>query len=301
MYPLLLDTSAKYALWGGKRINKLLGFDNSVPAAMVGIFSGNCGFKNGDLKEETLLNFAQNDKTDFFGKNFVREEKFPVNVSIVDAYDRTPIGVSNKDRIIYVADADENSEIILGFNRNVYSETLIKEYENSALAEKCNFVKVKKGDVLTVPAGIIHAIGRGILCYIISSGNEKFYTISDYGRTDTFGRKEKIDINGALSVLDLSRFNSFYDDNSDLSLYPFGTVNDKQIENIGVSFVKLNGTVGINNRNSFTCVIPTCGEAKLSYPSGSMELVNGNAVLFPKSTTLKINGYSDFFVITLKD
>lgn len=78
-----------------------------------------------------------------------------------------------------VLGARENACVYFGFSRKVSKEELAaasarSETEPNAMTEFTNRVPVKTGDVFFVPAGVIHAIGRG-LSYFGGAGADRLY------------------------------------------------------------------------------------------------------------------------------
>lgn len=81
-----------------------------------------------------------------------------------------------------------------------------KRLEEGTVSEILNKVYVKKGDILVVPAGVIHAIGAGILICEIQDSSEAVYRLYDYNRKDSNGRKRKLDIDQGLKVMTYSKY-----------------------------------------------------------------------------------------------
>ncbi len=63
-------------------------------------------------------------------------------------------------------------------------------------------VKVKKGDVFFIPAGLVHAIGKGVVIAEIQESSDITYRIYDYNRKDDKGNERELHIEQALDVID---------------------------------------------------------------------------------------------------
>ena len=60
-------------------------------------------------------------------------------------------------------DAKEGAYLYYGFKKEISKEELERRIKEDTLLEVLNQVPVKKGDVLFIEAGTIHAIGKDIL------------------------------------------------------------------------------------------------------------------------------------------
>ena len=101
-------------------------------------------------------------------------------------------------------DADEGAELIYGFKRDVTREELRCAIEKTELAPMLNSVPVKAGDVFFVPAGLLHAIGRGILICEIQQNSDTTYRVYDWGRVGADGKPRELHVDKALDVLKLT-------------------------------------------------------------------------------------------------
>ena len=65
-------------------------------------------------------------------------------------------------------------------------------------------VPVKKGDVFFIPAGLVHAIGKGVVVVEIQQSSDITYRIYDYKRVDDQGNERDLHTAEALDVIDFS-------------------------------------------------------------------------------------------------
>ena len=63
-------------------------------------------------------------------------------------------------------------------------------------------VPVKSGEVFYMPAGMVHAIGGGIVLYEIQQSSDVTYRLWDYNRTNAAGEKRPLHLKQALDVID---------------------------------------------------------------------------------------------------
>jgi mannose-6-phosphate isomerase len=69
------------------------------------------------------------------------------------------------------------------------------------LADILTVHKVKKGDAFFIPAGTVHAIGKGIILAEIQQSSDITYRLFDYDRKDKDGNKRELHLENALNAL----------------------------------------------------------------------------------------------------
>ena len=143
--------------------------------------------------------------------------QFPLLIKFIDANDNLSIQVhpddkmaeeehesSGKTEMWYVMNSEPNSELICGFKKGVDKELYSNCLNENKLQEILNYEKVKPGDVFYLPAGSIHAIGRGILVAEIQQTSNLTYRIFDWNRTDANGKARELNTELALKAIDFS-------------------------------------------------------------------------------------------------
>ncbi len=178
----------------------------------------------GPLKGQTLKQLIKTFKGDFVGNivHDIFENEFPLLIKFIDA--KTPLSIQvhpsnklakerhnsfGKNEMWYVMQAEDNAELIVGFNQKIAKENYKEHLNNATLNEILNIEKVKKGDTYYTPTGRVHAIGAGVLLAEIQQTSNITYRIYDYDRVDAkAGEKRELHTDLAIDVID---FNS-YDD-----------------------------------------------------------------------------------------
>ena len=64
-------------------------------------------------------------------------------------------------------------------------------------------VPVKAGETYYIPAGMLHAIGAGIMLYEIQQSSDVTYRFYDWERTDAQGKKRELHLQKAVDVTDV--------------------------------------------------------------------------------------------------
>ena len=101
-----------------------------------------------------------------------------------------------------ILEAWENGGIYLGFQEGLEKKHFAKLIKEGKDVDSClNFYPVSRGDFITVPAGTIHAIGKGVLLLEIQQSSGITYRVWDWNRVDKEGRPRPLHLHKALDVL----------------------------------------------------------------------------------------------------
>lgn len=222
LYPLKFKPVIIDKIWGGSKLKNLLKKPTeSVKAGESWEISGvpgriskvSHGFLAGNNLEELIEIYMGDLVGDrVFEKFGVR---FPLLTKFIDANDMLSIQVHPDDDLAkerhksfgktemwYVLQADPQSELIVGFNREVNKDTYIKHLNEKRLSAILNSEIVKEGDVFFLPSGRIHAIGAGILLAEIQQTSDITYRIYDFDRRDQNGNFRELHTDLAVDAID---------------------------------------------------------------------------------------------------
>ena len=222
---LKLEPAYKDYVWGGERLkkeyNKNSPYEKTAESWELSCHkNGLTRISGGELDGKTLaevIETAKSEGVDLLGKRCAEFSDFPVLIKLIDAnaslsiqvhpddaYAREKEGGFGKTEVWYVVSADEGAELVYGWKRDVTKEELRSAIEKSELSPLLNSVPVKAGDVFFVPAGLLHAIGKGILICEIQQNSDTTYRVYDWGRVGADGKPRELHVEKALDVLKLS-------------------------------------------------------------------------------------------------
>lgn len=123
--------------------------------------------------------------------------EFPLLVKIIQANDTLSIqvhpddewavklegkGKRGKTECWYVLDAAPDAKLVYGIKEGFSNEVLAKAIETNTLEQYLEFVTVKKGDFVYIPAGTVHAIGPGLRLLEVQQSCDLTYRLYDWGR-----------------------------------------------------------------------------------------------------------------------
>ncbi|MDR1877638.1 MAG: class I mannose-6-phosphate isomerase [Flavobacteriaceae bacterium] len=223
LYPLIFQPTFHYRIWGG---NKLRSFGKNITEENIGEsweISTVPGFvsvvSNGDLKGADLNELVAKYKDKLVGGKVYQYygDKFPLLIKFLDA--ATPLSVQvhpddeyagkhhnsfGKTEMWYVLDTEPDSEVILGFKKNVDESVFSENIEKNTVESVLRKVHPERGDVIYIPSGRVHAMGKGLSVVEIQQTSDITYRIYDYDRVDKDGKKRELHLQQAKEVSDFS-------------------------------------------------------------------------------------------------
>lgn len=216
--PLFLKPVFQERIWGGTKLTEFghdIPYDNTGECWAISAHPNgantilNGRYKNYTLDqvwEENRALFGNDDREAFplLTKILDAQDKLSVQVHPDDAYAKAHEGEYGKTECWYILDAEEDAEIIYGVNAQ-NQETLNNMIDNREFDQLFNTVKVQKGDFYYVPAGTVHAIGKGIMILETQQSSDTTYRIYDYDRTDKNGEQRALHLEESKEAIDLSQ------------------------------------------------------------------------------------------------
>ena len=82
----------------------------------------------------------------------------------------------------YVLDALPDASLVYGLKKQYTKEQIKDAILNNTLEDFLNIVPVSKGDFIFIPAGTVHAIGKGLRLLEIQQSCDTTYRLYDWGR-----------------------------------------------------------------------------------------------------------------------
>ncbi|MFA6923238.1 MAG: type I phosphomannose isomerase catalytic subunit [Bacteroidales bacterium] len=301
LYPLKFKTIFKDKIWGGDKIKTILGKDfsplpNCGEAWEISAIQGDLSLvKNGFLEGNNLEELVEIYMGDLVGDKIYEQFgiEFPLLIKFIDAKEMLSVQVHpddetarknhnsyGKTEMWYVLNADKNSQIINGFNKEVNKEIFLEHLKNNKLKNILNFENAEKDDVFFNPAGRIHAIGAGICLAEIQQTSDITYRIYDWDRVDKKGKSRELHLNFALDVMDYKHYNNYktyyqteLNKSSNIIECPYFTTN--------VIHLTKEISLDYNFIDSFVIYICVEGKMKLEYGKNAIDLIKGETVLVP--------------------
>lgn len=222
LYPLKFTPILKEKIWGGKRIQTLLKHDIGGMERcgesweLSGILDDESVVANGFLSENNLNELLEVYLTDLVGeKNY---EKFglgfPLLIKFIDAQDNLSVqvhpddelakrkyGQNGKTEMWHVIAAEPGAGLYVGFKQKVSKEQYVEAVASGVLHDLLQFYPVAPGDTFMIPAGTVHAIGKGVLLAEIQQPSDITFRIFDWNRVDEEGNSRELHTEEALEAI----------------------------------------------------------------------------------------------------
>ena len=106
-----------------------------------------------------------------------------------------------KTEMWYIVDADEDAEIICGLADGIDNAAFCNALQKGELMSALKIQKVHRGETYFIPAGLLHAIGKGILIAEIQQNCDLTYRVYDYDRRGADGSLRQLHIDKACDVI----------------------------------------------------------------------------------------------------
>lgn len=220
----MLTPAVKSTIWGGEKLIDDFGFrpekpgDNIAEAWMLsGHKAGPAYIRNGGYTGMTLNEALRIAGRKLLGTHCDGIEGFPILIKFIDACDKLSIQVhpgdeyarrveneNGKTEAWYILEAKPGAELIYGVNREMPREEFAGDIRKNRIMDDVNRVKVKAGDVVFIPSGMLHAIGAGIFLAEVQQSSNTTYRVYDYDRRDKFGNPRELHVEKATDVVDLT-------------------------------------------------------------------------------------------------
>ena len=207
-----LKPACKDYPWGGRRLIEDFGVESDkkivAEAWMLSCHpDGASIITGGEFDGKTLADYISLRGAKILGTNCQHFKEFPVLIKFIDAKQNLSVQVHpddeyalthenqlGKSEMWYVIDAEENSVLYCGFNKKISRDEFVARIKNNSLVEVLDAVPAKKGDVIFIPAGTIHAVGKGVLIAEIQQNSNVSYRIYDYGRNRPLHIAQALDV-----------------------------------------------------------------------------------------------------------
>ncbi|TCK66797.1 mannose-6-phosphate isomerase type 1 [Winogradskyella wandonensis] len=301
LYPLKFKPILKDKIWGGEKLSKYL--NKPSKSTQVGesweisdVDGDTSIVTNGPLKGQSLKTLLENYQSHLMGeKNYQRfGNKFPLLIKFIDAKQDLSIQLHPNDRLAaerhdsfgktemwYVMQADEDSNLIVGFNQKVTPEKYLQHLEYKTLTEILNFDKVKKGDTYFIEVGRVHAIGAGVLLAEIQQTSDITYRVYDWDRVDSDGNSRELHNDLAIDAIDFNMKNDFRVTYNKTQNQSNAMVNCQYFT---TNYIKLDSELQKkNNFDSFIIYICVEGQMEIHTSSGKEIIKKGETMLLPAS------------------
>ncbi len=232
LYPIKFTPRLKERLWGGKEFlaevksgikgvkidpEKVYGESWELSA----VEGDQSVVANGYLKRNNIEEIIEVYMGNLIGeKNYERFGlTFPLLIKSLDCNDVLSVQVHPDDELAaerhnsygktemwYVTDCEPGAALYVGFkDTSITREQYLEALNEDRLPEILNRVEIKAGDTFFIPAGTVHALGKGIKVVEIQQTSDVTYRLYDWNRVDENGNSRELHTALAVDAIDFSR------------------------------------------------------------------------------------------------
>lgn len=219
MVPLIFSDVYKDYIWGGRNLEQ---WGKKLPEGIVAESweischpDGPSRVVNGEFEGETLADLITRYPKEMMGTKVSEiHTDFPLLVKLIDAQNKLSVQVhpddsyallheqeNGKNEMWYILWAAPDAQLIIDVKKNVHKDQFLTGLSQGNLDQYLNFVNVKEGDVIYISAGLVHAIGAGIVLIEIQQNSNSTYRVFDYNRKGADGKLRPLHIDKALDVI----------------------------------------------------------------------------------------------------
>lgn len=219
LYPYVLDPKLAPAIWGGSELVTEYG-KHGDPNAKIGE-SWECWDENrvtdGSLTGRTVADLRASLGPKLLG-NIDATRIFPVLTKIITAHDWLSVQVhpddayarrvehqpNGKTECWFVFRAQPDAQLVLGWSRDTSRAEYERRAADGTLGDILRRIPVKAGDTIYIPAGMVHAIGAGVVLFETQQASDLTYRMFDWNRVGSDGKPRQLHVEKAADVLDYS-------------------------------------------------------------------------------------------------
>lgn len=302
LYPLKFQSLLKEKIWGGTKMERILG-KKIAPMThcgesweVSGLIGDESVVKNGFLADNNLNELIEVYLTELVGEQIYEKFGFgfPLLIKFIDACENLSVqvhpddalakrkyGQNGKTEMWHVVQADPGSGLYIGFKKKITAEQYENAVGSGALSEILQFYPVAAGDTFLIPAGTVHAIGKGILLAEIQQPSDVTFRIFDWNRVDAAGNTRELHTEEAIEAI-------HFQENTGNFKLPYQLVHNQTVSIIRSPFFNVNILEcdsplhkSYLEIDSFVLYICLEGTMNLVFRDGNESLTKGEVVLKP--------------------
>lgn len=224
LYPLRFAPIFRRYLWGGRRLGTLLnkpigpGDDYAESWEVVDRGDDQSRVLAGPLAGRNLGELVRDHGGELFGRH-APQERFPLLFKFLDANQvlsvqvhpndeqaarLTPPDVGKTEAWVVLA-AEPGSVIYAGLKRGFDRRALEREIAPGTVHLCLHKIEPRVGDCIFLPAGTVHALGKGLIIAEIQQSSDTTFRLFDWNRSGPDERPRPLHIDQALEVIDYER------------------------------------------------------------------------------------------------
>lgn len=224
LYTLLMQPLLKRYLWGGRKLGEVLGKsigdgnDYAESWEVADHPQGQSTVANGPLAGISLGELVRTRGTDLMGIESP-SGRFPLMFKFLDAQKDLSVQVHPSDaqgarltppdlgktEAWLILSAEPGALLYAGLKSGVDHASLQQHLQNGTVDQCLHTFSPNVGDCVFIPAGTVHALGRGIMIAEIQQASDTTFRLFDWNRVGADGKPRPLHIEESLAVTDFGR------------------------------------------------------------------------------------------------
>jgi mannose-6-phosphate isomerase len=219
-YPLRFQPLLRRYLWGGRRLQTMLGKeigeeDCAESWEIVDRGADQSVVINGRFTGWTLHQLITRHGPEMLGRHHP-QDRFPLLLKLLDCQQDLSVQVHPNDQQAagldppdlgkteawVVLHADPGSRIYAGLKSGVDRRGLAQSIAERRITECLHWFQPSVGDCVFIPAGTVHALGAGLVVAEIQQASDTTFRLYDWDRVGPDGQPRPLHIPQALDVID---------------------------------------------------------------------------------------------------
>lgn len=196
LYPIRLAPRFVERIWGTRDLSPIFGEPPGTELiGEVWLTGDECTVADGAFAGKTLSDLAQEFGRELVGETAKEERRFPLLMKFLFPREKLSVQVHpdddgakkagqpcGKTECWYVLDAKPGAQVGLGLKPGATRKDFERAIEEVRAEELLNWIDVRKGEMIYVDAGTVHAIGPGSVMLETQQNSDTTYRLYDYGR-----------------------------------------------------------------------------------------------------------------------
>jgi mannose-6-phosphate isomerase len=220
IYPFRFEPIFRQYIWGGRRLQSVLG--KNLGAGMfaeswevVDRTDSQSIVANGRLKGQTLHGVLREHRVAVMGRH-AATRRFPLLLKFLDCHQNLSVQVHpddaraallnppdlGKTEAWVVIDAEPGGKIYAGLQARVDRAYLAAAIDEGTILSCLHSFEPQVGDCVFIPAGVVHALGAGLLIAEIQQSSDTTYRLFDWNRVAADGQARELHIDRGLEAID---------------------------------------------------------------------------------------------------
>ncbi len=194
--PFRLRPWFRTRIWGVQNLAPWYDYKvGDEPIGEVWLSGDDCIVDNGPLAGQKFSAVFDQHREALLGPEYADAERFPLLMKVLFPKEKLSVQVHPGDAMArehgeqhgktecwYALEAEPGAAVALGLRPGATREEVQAAIQSNALEELLQWVPVRKGDMIFVDAGTVHAIGPGVVLLETQQNSDMTYRLYDYGR-----------------------------------------------------------------------------------------------------------------------